>query len=133
MPFDFVVSDVIPAPPRTVYDTWLDSGGHAAMTGGKPARMSAKIGDSVMAHDGFISGRNLALVPGRRIVQSWRSTHFTKDDADSVITVSLDAQAGGTRVAIAHANVPDGHTSYRDGGWQKSYFEPMKRHFARAE
>jgi len=26
---------------------------------------------------------------------------------------------------------PDGHTSYRDGGWQNSYFEPMKKHFGR--
>jgi len=26
--------------------------------------------------------------------------------------------------------VPDGHTSYRDGGWQRSYFEPMKAYFA---
>jgi hypothetical protein len=22
--------------------------------------------------------------------------------------------------------------SYRDGGWQRSYFEPMKEHFSRA-
>jgi hypothetical protein len=28
--------------------------------------------------------------------------------------------------------VPDGHTSYRDGGWQRSYFEPMKQYFERA-
>jgi len=32
----------------------------------------------------------------------------------------------------AAAATPDGHTSYRDGGWQRSYFEPMKQHFMRA-
>ena len=37
--------------------------------------------------------------------------------------------SGGTRVTVHHTNVPDGHTNYRDGGWQSSYFDTMKRHF----
>ena len=37
---------------------------------------------------------------------------------------------GGTRVTVAHSLVPDGHTSYRDGGWQHNYFDPMKRYFS---
>ncbi len=50
---------------------------------------------------------------------------------DSEIEVTLEPVAGGTRVTVRHSKVPDGHTSYRDGGWQKSYFDPMKAHFAR--
>jgi hypothetical protein len=46
--------------------------------------------------------------------------------------VLLQPAAGGTTVTVRHSNVPDGHTSYRDGGWQRSYFEPMKQHFSRA-
>ena len=30
---DFEISDLLPAPPQVVYDTWLDSEGHAAITG----------------------------------------------------------------------------------------------------
>jgi len=77
-------------------------------------------------------GRNLTLEPGRRIVQSWRTTKFTAADADSQIEVVLQPATGGTTVTVRHSNVPDGHTSYRDGGWQRSYFEPMKQHFKRA-
>jgi activator of HSP90 ATPase len=62
-------------------------------------------------------------------VQSWRTTRFKDDDADSEIEVLLEPVAGGTLVTVRHRNVPDGHTSYRDGGWQKRYFEPMKRYF----
>jgi len=69
---------------------------------------------------------------GRRIVQSWRITKFTATDPDSQIEVLLQPAAGGTMVTVRHSNVPDGHTSYRDGGWQRSYFEPMKQHFKRA-
>ena len=131
MPFAFSVSDIIPASPREIYETWLDSRGHEAMTGGSPAQISAKAGADFTVWGGFISGRNLELEPGRRIVQSWRTTLFTKEDADSQIEVLLEPLAGGTKVTVRHTGVPDGHTSYRDGGWQKSYFEPMKKHFGR--
>ena len=130
MPFEFTLSDVIPASPRAVYDAWLSSEGHAAMTGGKPARLSAEPGAEFTAWNGYISGRNLALEPGRRILQSWRTTKFTETDADSEIEVLLEPVASGTRLTLHHRNVPDGHTSYRDGGWQRSYFEPMKAYFA---
>jgi activator of HSP90 ATPase len=129
MSFDFSVSDIIPATPQEIYDTWLDSRGHAQMTGGGTALQSAKEGAACTAWDGYISGRNLKLEPGRRILQSWRTTRFTERDSDSQIEVSLEPASGGTKVTVRHTNVPDGHTSYRDGGWQDNYFEPMKRYF----
>src|SRR6266851_3448705 len=132
MPFDFSVSDIIPAEPNAIYDSWLDSTGHAAMTGGHAALMSPAVGGEFIAWDNYITGRNLELDPGRRIVQSWRTTKFTAADADSRIEIVLEPVTGGTRVTVHHRNVPDGHTSYRDGGWQNNYFEPMKRYFAAA-
>jgi hypothetical protein len=63
-------------------------------------------------------------------VQSWRTTKFTPADPDSQIEVLLEPTPGGTRVTVNHTNVPDGHTSYRDGGRQNNYFEMMKAHFA---
>jgi len=130
MSLAFSVSDVIPAPPQAIYDAWLDSKGHEGMTGGKPARCSAAVGGAFTVWNGYIIGRNLALEPGKRIVQSWRTKKFTAADPDSEIEVLLDAVDNGTRVTVNHRNVPDGHTSYRDGGWQRSYFEPMKAYFA---
>jgi len=130
MPFEFTVSDVIPASPQEIYDAWLDSKRHAQMTGGERARMSKKLGDKVSAWDGYITGKNLELDSGKRIVQSWRSTQFADADADSTIAVTLEPIAKGTRISITHSNVPDGHTSYRDGGWQDFYFAPMKEYFS---
>ena len=93
--------------------------------------LSRKLGDKVSAWDGYITGKNLELEAGRRIVQSWRSAQFADADADSMITVTLEPVAKGTRINITHSNVPDGHTSYRDGGWQDYYFEPMKAYFSK--
>jgi len=129
MSWDFKVSDVIPAAPQAIYDAWLDSQGHAGMTGGQPASCSAGVGGAFTVWNGFISGKNLALEPGKRIVQSWRTTRFTPADPDSEIEVLLEPVASGTRVTVNHRHVPDGHTSYRDGGWQRSYFDTMKAYF----
>jgi uncharacterized protein YndB with AHSA1/START domain len=130
MSYAFTLTTVIPASPRAIYDAWLDSRGHTAMTGGK-AKMSAKLGAPFSAWDGFIWGENLELVPGERIVQSWRTTRFTEQDLDSTIAVTLTPFDGGTRLTLKHSNVPDSHTSYEAGGWQSRYFEPMKKYFAK--
>jgi activator of HSP90 ATPase len=130
MPFEFTVSDVIPATPQEIYDAWLDSLGHQKITGGKPATVTTVPGAAFTVWEKFITGRNLELEYSRRIVQSWRTNRFAKDDADSQIEVLLEPTAGGTRITVRHSNVPDGHMSYRDGGWQRSYFDPMKAYFS---
>ena len=130
MSYDFTLTAVIPATPRAIYDAWLDSRGHGAMTG-SAAKMSAKLGAKVTAWGGYISGKNLELVPGKRIVQSWRTTKFTDAHEDSTITVMLAAIKGGTRLTLRHANVPDGQTSYQKGGWRDHYFRPMQAYFAK--
>ncbi len=129
MAYRFKLADVIPASPAAVYDAWLDSGAHSAMTGGK-ARMSARVGAAVSAWDGYISGRNLELVPGARIVQSWRSSEFGDEYEDSIVTITLEDMDGGTLLTLEHSNVPAEQRSYEEGGWQENYFEPMMAYFA---
>jgi uncharacterized protein YndB with AHSA1/START domain len=128
MTIEFTISDVIPAAPQQVYDTWLDAKGHAAMTGAG-ATASSKTGRTFTAWDDYISGTNLALDPGRRIVQAWRTTAFADDDPDSRLDILLEPVAGGTKLTLRHSNVPNGHTTYQ-GGWSHHYFEPMKAYFA---
>lgn len=128
MPYDFTVTDIIPATPQQVYDAWLDSDAHTAMTGAD-ATASSKMGAAFTAWDGYITGHNLALEPGKRIVQSWRTTQFTDDEPDSQIEVVLEAVKGGTRVTLHHTNVPSDHKGYENGGWQDNYFDPMKSYF----
>jgi len=99
------------------------------MTGGE-ASMSDEVGAEVAAWDGYIAGRNIELVPGERIVQSWRTTQFADEHEDSIITVTLEEVEGGTLLTLVHSNVSDGQTSYEQGGWQEHYFVPMKEYFA---
>jgi uncharacterized protein YndB with AHSA1/START domain len=131
MAFSFKLTDTIPTTPQQIYDAWLNSRGHTKMTG-STARAKPE-GAAFSAWGGYIKGRNIALEPGCRIVQSWRTTKFTRKDPDSQIEVLLEPVPDGTRITLHHTNVPDGHSGYQDGGWQQHYFEPMKQYFGGAE
>jgi uncharacterized protein YndB with AHSA1/START domain len=128
--YDFKLSCTLPASPEAVYEAWLDSKAHSAMTGGQ-AKMSKKVGAEISAWDGYINGKNIELVKDRRIVQSWRTSQFGDEDPDSVVTVTLAALKTGARLTLHHAKVPDGQTSYEKGGWQDHNFKPMKDYFAK--
>jgi|SRR5208337_4287437 len=129
MPYAFTLTTNLPASAQEIYDAWLDSLAHSEMTGGA-ASMSDEIDAEVSAWDGYITGRNLELMPGQRIVQSWRTTRFSDDHEDSIITVTLEEVEDGTLVTLMHSNVPDEQTSYERGGWEQRYFEPMRNYFA---
>jgi len=128
MPYSFRLTTTIPASPQEVYDAWLDSLAHTEMTGGE-ANVSDEIGAELSAWGSYISGRNLELIPGERIVQSWRTSEFGDEHADSIITLTLEEVEDGTRLTLEHSNVPDEHRSYEEGGWQENYFEPMVVYF----
>lgn len=124
---EFTVKDTVPANPDEVYKAWLSSEGHTAMTGGE-ANCTDRVGDEFDAWDGYISGKNLELEPGKRIVQSWRTSQFGDSEPDSQIDVTLEAVENGTLVTLHHTNVPDDGDHYRPG-WQDHYFTPMKEYF----
>ena len=132
MSYDFELVCELPASPQAVYEAWLSSAGHSAMTGAK-AKASKKVGATYSAWDGYIVGRNLELDYNRRIVQSWRTTEFAGGDPDSTVTVELTPLGAETRLTLRHAGVPDGQTTYENVGWREFYFEPMQAHFARRE
>src|SRR5580704_11235335 len=105
MPYAFTLTATIPATPEEVYEAWLDSIGHSEMTGSE-ATTSGEVGAEVSAWDGYISGRNLELIPAERIVQSWRTTEFDDEIEDSIVTILLQETEDGTLLTLQHSNVP---------------------------
>jgi len=70
------------ASPHAVYETLMDSRKHTRFTGAK-AKISRKVNGGFTTYDGYIEGVHLDLVPGKKIVQSWRGSdwpegHFSK-------------------------------------------------------
>jgi activator of HSP90 ATPase len=128
MSYDYELTDVLPAEPRAVYDAWMSSNGHAAMTE-TDCSIDPCVGGEYTCGSGYMHGRTLVLEPHRRIVQTWRTVEFGADDPDSEIEILLEPIAGGTKLTLHHRNVPDGQLEYEHGGWQDNYFEPMKAYF----
>jgi activator of HSP90 ATPase len=61
------------AAPDVIYDALLDPRKHSEFTG-SPATTSAKKGATFTAWEGYITGKNLELVKGKKIVQEWKTT-----------------------------------------------------------
>jgi uncharacterized protein YndB with AHSA1/START domain len=129
MPYTYRLTRIIPASPLDVYEAWLDSEVHSQMTGAE-ARMSDKIGADFSAWDDDVRGRNLDLVPGERIVQAWRTSKFTGENEDSIVTITLEKADDGTLLTLVHSNVPDEQRHNEEGGWESNYFVPMRAYFA---
>lgn len=128
MAIEFVVSTLLPATPHEVYDTWMTSEGHSAMTG-SPATISPEVGGEFDAWDGYIHGKNLVLEPGVLIVQSWRTSEFSGDEKDSLVEINLKPVGDQTELTLRHSELPPHGTQYEEG-WVESYFEPMKEYFS---
>ena len=111
--------------PARLFNLYLDSAEHTAATHAK-ALISGKVGGRFSAFDGIITGKILALVPGRMIVQSWRARHWKKTDLDSVLVLTFSKTEKGAQVDLAHANVPAHDHEGVTQGWKKYYWAPWR-------
>jgi activator of HSP90 ATPase len=121
----FIISDIIPAKASEIYDAWLNSEGHTAMTG-SAAQVDGKVGGKFTTWDGYIFGITLDLTPDERIVQAWRTSEFPDDEPDSRVEILLEGVEGGTKLTFIHSNMPEGQSeSYRQG-WDDFYYKPIR-------
>jgi activator of HSP90 ATPase len=125
---EFEVTTIIDAPAQDIFNAWLNSEQHSAMTGGS-ANVSAEIGETFIAWDGYIKGTNLDLQPGIRILQSWRTVEFSDNEPDSQIEVLFEPLGEKTKITLKHTHLPP-HGDKYEQGWIEAYFEPIKEYFA---
>jgi len=128
MKTNFEITGLIDASPQQIYDAWLNSEKHSAMTGGE-AYVTDTEGDSFDAWDGYIDGRNIELIPAKKIVQHWRTSEFDVADEDSLLEIRLEDHEGGTMITIIHSKLPAHGMKYKQG-WIDNYFNPMTVYFS---
>jgi activator of HSP90 ATPase len=117
-------SVVFAAPALRVYETLMDAKKHASLSG-EPAKISRKVGGTFTAWGTHISGFNLALHPGRKIVQAWRA-HDWWPDHYSIAIFELNEVDGSTRLDFTQIGVPPHRYEGHCRGWQQAYWTPMK-------
>lgn len=124
------LSITLPVKAEKLYKAWLDSKQHSLFTGAS-AKASAKVNGKHSAWDGYISGKNIELKAGKKIVQSWRTTEFVEGAPDSILEVSFSEKAGKTKLDIYHHNLQKGDAKKYKQGWKDFYFTPMKHYFTK--
>jgi len=127
MPKNIVLAASLPASAERLFDMYLDSEAHQAITGA-PVTIEPRAGTPFRAFDGMLSGTMLHVVPGRLIVQSWRSANWARDVVDSILVLSFVPQAEGGRIELVHAGVPDDDFAGVSHGWEKYYWTPWRAH-----
>ena len=124
----FKLTAILPAMPEMVYNAWLSSKTHSAMTGGQ-AKITKRINGSFKAWDDYISGKNIELRPNEYIRQSWRTVEFKDDQPDSILEITLLPKGKNQcKLILTHSGLSATDKKYKQG-WIDSYFEPMAHYF----
>jgi activator of HSP90 ATPase len=113
--------------PHRVYEALLDSKQFTAFSG-VPGEIHREAGGAFSLFDGQIVGRNVELVPDRRIVQAWRPASWP-EGVYSIARFELEAHGSGTRLVFDHTGFPAGLREHLASGWQEHYFGPLKKYF----
>lgn len=116
------------APPAQVYQALTEAATHERFTAA-PASIDARVGGAWSAYGGKISGQNIELVEGVRIVQTWRAGNWPAG-SHSLVRFELCPEGKGTKLTLDRDAISDEQVPHLDAGWEKMYWEPMRKFFS---
>jgi activator of HSP90 ATPase len=114
------------ASPERVYESLLSSKSFAEATGA-PAEIDSSAGGAFSCFGGQTAGRNIELVPNRRIVQAWRAGMWP-EGTYSIVKFELQANDSGTKLTMDHSAFPEEGREHLNSGWHQMYWEPLKKY-----
>jgi activator of HSP90 ATPase len=117
------------AAPQRIYEALLSSKDFSAFSGAA-AEIEPKVGGAFSMFGGLVVGRNVELVPNRRIVQAWRLAQEFPEGTYSLVKIELKPKDSGTKLILDHTGFPEGHFDHLDTGWYSHYWEPLRKFLA---
>ncbi len=120
---------VLSTTPERVYELLTDGAKFAAATGDRPAQITGIEGADFSLFGGAITGRQVELVPGLRVVQAWRPKPWEPGHY-SLVRFTLTREGAGTKLAIDHDGYPAAQHDHLAAGWGANYVEPFTKYFA---
>jgi activator of HSP90 ATPase len=91
----------------------------------QPAQISTLAGGEFAVFGGYISGRQIELVPNVRIVQAWRTGSWDPGTY-SIARFALAPQGTGTLLTFDHTGFPKGEAEHLAEGWKTNYWQPLE-------
>jgi uncharacterized protein YndB with AHSA1/START domain len=112
-----------------VYQALTDAEEFGQVTGGA-VTLTADAGSAFSLFGDHITGRNIELVPNRRLVQAWRAASWPEGQY-SIVQFQLEDGGGGvTTLVLDHTSFPEEAHDDLAAGWIKMYWEPLKQHLS---
>ena len=127
MPKSFKQKLTLPASPKTVFETLLDSRKHTQFTGA-PAFCNKREGGEFTAYNGMISGRNVEILNNKRIVQAWRAKDWPRGVYSIICYQLTRAPDNKCSLEFTHTGIPDASFGKIKDGWNDYYWLPLKQH-----
>ncbi len=122
----FIQKVIFRAKPEAVYNALIDSKKHSQFTESK-AIVGKKAGDNFSAYDGYITGKNIELIPGKKIVQTWRtSDEGWPEGYYSTIEFVFKKTKEGTELQFTHSEIPSEVKADYEQGWEEYYWKLLK-------
>jgi activator of HSP90 ATPase len=112
---------------RQLFNIYTSSKKHSDATGGA-ATITKKVGEKFTAWDGYIKGKNLHVVSGKTVVQTWRASDWPKGAADSILILNFDDVEGGAEIRLVQVRFPEEEFKGLSQGWRDHYWKPMKNY-----
>ncbi len=115
------------AKPERLYEALTDQSQFGQATGGAPTEISRDAGGAFSCFGGMVTGRNIELVPGKRIVQAWRAKSWP-EGVYSLARFEIRANGAESLLVFDHSGFPDDQRTHLDAGWHSNYWEPLRKH-----
>jgi activator of HSP90 ATPase len=119
------IATILPATPSELFNMYLDPNIHEAITGA-PVTIAAKAGAAFSAFDGALTGTILQVKPKKLIVQSWRSSNWSRTAIDSTLVLTFWPEGKNGRIELVQVNVPDNDFAGVSQGWEMYYWTPWR-------
>lgn len=123
-------SILVPAKANQIYEIMMHADKHADLTS-DDAIIEDTVGSAFSFFSGYITGTNVELIYGKRIVQLWQAkeevwptTHF------SIVIFDLIEQGNSTLIEFTQEELPKQLEKSIYDGWYDYYWNPMLELFA---
>eukprot|EP01135_Chromosphaera_perkinsii_P008552 Nk52_evm18s1400 gene=Nk52_evmTU18s1400 len=107
-----------------MFDILTDSGRVQAFTQ-SPAKIEARVGGKFEMFGGNVVGEFIELVPGKKIVQKWRSQSWPEGHY-STVTMDLDQESDQMKLTMRQTGIPESDYGRTVEGWNSHYWHKIK-------
>jgi activator of HSP90 ATPase len=120
---------IFKASPNRVYEALTNADHFSKLAGGSPTEISSEVGGSFSCFGGMIVGRNIELVPNKRIVQAWRVANW-EDGVYSIVRYEFKEQGSETLLVFDHTGIIEGQSEHLESGWNDNYWKNIEKYLA---